>query len=171
MALIVTPGAATADAFISVAYYKGFASARGVAVPSDTLIEAAIRRATQFVSQGYTFAGYRTNRRAQSLAWPRHDVVDREGDAVAFDTIPTEIEQATAVVTQLEIATPGAMAPVVNATRQVKSKGIGSLRKEFFAPGASLAAYRPALLAVDDLLTGLLAVGSSNGLVGEAVRR
>jgi len=171
MALVVTPGSPVADAFITVAYYKAWAAGRGLAVPADQLIEEAIRRATTFISTGFSFAGYRTFRRLQSLAWPRYDVWDREGDYVASDAIPTEIEQATALVTQVEIGNPGAMAPAVDLSRQVKSKGIGTLRKEYFAPGGSLSAYRPAMLAVNDLLSGLMEMGTGNALVGEAVRR
>jgi len=175
MALIVTPGAASADAFVSVADCDTYCEAQGltgwtasVESPADTR-EAAIRRATAYLSSAFNWKGYRTSGRSQSLAWPRADVEDREGNTVPSDEIPVEIIQACCHIAAAEVVTPGIMAPAVDLTARVKSERVGPLAVEYASVPNQAEMARPVLLIVSDLVGGLLA-GGSNPLVGAAVR-
>lgn len=176
MALTVETGAglADADAFVSVADCTTFCEARGLTgwterTSDPDADEAAIRRATAWLSSAFTWKGSRTNGRDQALAWPREDVEDGEGEEVPSDELPVEIVQACCVAAAYERANPGGLTPNVTLTNRVKSKGIGPLRKEYFAAPMSADAVRPVLTQVRDIVSGLLATGS-NGLSGRVVR-
>jgi hypothetical protein len=175
MALVVTPGAADADGFVSVAACETYCAAKGLTdwtsapdSPSDDK-DAAIRRATTYLSTAFAWKGYRTNRRAQALAWPRADVVDGEGEDVREDEIPVEIEQACCELAVLELVEPGILAPTVRLTERVKSESVGPLSTEYFGAPMNAREARPAVLLVREMVAGLVN-SSSNALVGVSVR-
>lgn len=175
MALIVTPGAPDADAFVSLDDCDAYCTAQGLlgwteAARSPTEDdEAAIRRATSWLSNSLTWKGAKTNGRAQALAWPRVGVIDEEGEDVPSNEVPIEIVQACCIAAAYERTNPGGLTPTVNLSNQVKSKGVGPLRKEYFAPAMSAEAAKPILTRVTDLVSGLVAGGTSS-IVGRAVR-
>src|SRR4051812_4464605 len=83
MSLILEDGTglANADTFASLAAFEAYWDQRGFDYSSydDDAIEAALRRASSYLSNSFSWAGYRVKGRAQALAWPRFDVVDSEG--------------------------------------------------------------------------------------------
>lgn len=175
MTLVPTPGASNADAFVSLADCDAFCVARGLSdwtgsteSPSDDR-EAAIRRATAYLSTAYGWKGYKANGRSQALAWPRSEATDGEGETLADDEIPVEIVQACCFIAAAEVANPGVMTPNVNLSERVKSEGIGSMRVEYVSLPNQAELSRPVVLAVQDLVSGLIS-GSSNPLVGSAFR-
>lgn len=177
MALTVEDGTglADADAFVSVADCDTYCAARGLAdwngavsSPSDTK-EAAIRRATAYLSSGFTWKGLRLNGRAQALAWPRTGAEDDENNTVASDEVPVEIVQACCELAGYEIANPGGLTPAVTLTDRVRRESVGPISTEYASTGMSIDAARPVLTLVNDIISGLLS-GGSNSLVGVAVR-
>ena len=175
MALVTTAGAADADAFADVAAVTAFATAYGLtgwttAARSPAADdEAAIRRATTWLSTAFGWKGARTDGRTQALAWPRTDVEDAEGETVASTAIPTEIVKACCYVAAAERANPGVMSPTVDLTARVKRERVGPLEVEYAAIPNAAELARPVLLVVNDLVSGLVAAGT-NSLVGTAVR-
>lgn len=176
MALIVTPGSSTADSFVSVADCDAYATKQGLsdwtaAADSPAEIkESALRRATAFLSsRAFSWKGYRTNGRDQALAWPRADVEDEEGEAVASDAIPVEIVSACCEIAAREVVTPGFCSPDSTLTDRVKSERIGPMAVEYVTAPNNAEAARPVMLKVQDLVGGLID-GSSNPLVGSTVR-
>lgn len=183
MAIVVEDGTGKTDAnaFISIAYFKAYCDARGhdYSAYSDTLIEQGIVRATAFMSDSYKWAGERIKGRSaigggQGLAWPRWDVVDDDGYSVPADSVPDEIERATAEVTRRELATPGAMTPDYNPSLRVKSKNVKagpvSSATEYDMSRTDAGSVRPVLLVVRDLIGPLLATGGGSMIQGTAVR-
>lgn len=175
MALTVTPGSPTADAFVTVAACDTYCASHGLTdwtgaanSPADVK-EAAIRRATAYLSNGFSWKGYRTDGRSQALAWPRLDVEDEEGNEVASDAIPVEIVQACCHIAAAEVATPGVMNPTVDLTARVKRERIGPIETEYASVANQAELARPVLLVVGDLVGGLIAAGT-NALVGTAIR-
>lgn len=176
MALTVETGAglADADAFVSVADCTTFCEARGLngwteRTSDPDADEAAIRRATAWLSSAFTWKGYKLNGRLQALAWPRTDVVDEEDEDVASDEIPAEIVQACCIAAAYERANPGGLTPNVTLTDRVKSEQIGPIRTEYASTSMTADAARPVLTMVLDVVSGLVAVGS-NSLSGRVVR-
>lgn len=176
MTLTVTPGASDADSFVSVADCDAYCEARGLSdwtgaadSPADVK-EAALRRATAFLSQAFGWKGARTNGREQALAWPRTGVEDAEGETVSDDEIPVEIVQATCEVAAREVVTPGFTSPDVTLTERIKSERIGPMSVEYQTAPLMAEAARPVMTRVRDLVAGLVS-GSANPLVGETVRR
>tara|TARA_R110002051_G_scaffold230715_1_gene292709 strand:+ start:228 stop:758 length:531 start_codon:yes stop_codon:yes gene_type:complete len=175
MTLTATPGSATADAFVTVADCDTYCTAHGLtdwtgatASPADDK-EAAIRRATAYLSNAFSWKGWKTNARAQALAWPRIGVEDEEGNTVASDAIPVEIVQACCHIAAAEAATPGVMNPTVDLTARVKREKVGPLETEYASVANQAELSRPVLLVIGDLVGGLIAAGT-NSLVGSAIR-
>lgn len=170
MALIVTPGDADADAMISRAYFQDYCAARGYDLADfdeDTEIDPAIRRGSTGLGSGCAWKGQKLNGRSQAQAWPRSGVTDAEGLTVDPETIPPEIEQATAESSWYEL-TVGPLAPSVAMAGQIKREKTDVLETEYF--GATTAdASRPVLLLVQDIVAGLVSVTTSS-LAGSAVR-
>lgn len=174
MAFVVEDGTGLADAnaFASVAYVDAYHNEGGNATwtGTDALKEAAIIRATRYLSNAYAWQGTRRKNRNQALAWPRTDVADNEGFAVPFDAVPTEIQQATAEIALRELATPGAMTPDYTPSDRVKSEKVGSIAVEYDLSRTDAESVRPVLLVVRDLIGPLLATGGGSIVQGSAVR-
>lgn len=175
MALDTTIGGASADAFVTVAGCEAYCANRGLTEwtsqpdsPADAK-EAAIRRATDYLSRSYTWKGYKAAGRLQALAWPRSDVTDGEGQAVGSDVIPVEVINACCEIAARELTTPGYASPDVVLTDRVKRETIGPITTEYASTTMSAQAARPVMLKVDDMVSGLVS-GSSNMLAGSARR-
>lgn len=165
-------GKANAEAFVSVADCTTYCAARGLSAWQSGYAEtheAAIRRATSWLSTAFTWKGYRANGRSQALAWPRADAEDGEGEAIPADEVPVEIVQACCEAAVYELANPGALSPTVTLTDRIRSEQVGSLRVEYQAAPTTADAARPVLLKVRELVGGLVAAGS-NSLVGRTLR-
>lgn len=177
MALNVETGAgsSTSDSYASLADAAEYASARGLtfAITGDdeALAEQALRRATTWLD-GYTLSrlpGLRTNLRDQALQWPRVGVVDREGNAIESDEIPTEIINACIEAAVREKASPGSLSPDVTPGQIAKRERVeGVIDVEYFGTG-SIAGQKPVATVIDDILASLLGPRSS-GLFGRTVR-
>ena len=167
MPLIVTPGSATADAYVSVEDCDAYCTARrltdwtGTADSPPDLKESAIRRATAYLNNAFGWKGTATNGRNQALAWPRVDVLDPDGYTVDSDAIPREIVQACCEIAAREASTPGYMNPDVVLTDRIRSETIGPISTTYADSGASITAARPVLLLVRDLVAGLVTGGGS----------
>lgn len=170
-------GLTNADAFVSLAGFKAHCDARGTdySAYSDAKLEQAIVRATDFLSESHSWKGYKVNARGasggeQSLAWPRYGVTDGGGYAVASTSVPWEIERATYEVAAAEMANPGTMQPVYIGSERVRREKIGPIETEYDVSDTSAQAARPVLLAVRDLIGGLLESGGGSWLAGESYR-
>ncbi len=179
MALTVENGTGLpgADAFISVEYFEAYCAARGhsLSTSTDTLKEQAIVRASAFLSDSYSWAGWIVSGRGsnggkQGLAWPRSGVVDDEGYAIPSDEVPDEVQRATAEITRRELVTPGAMTPDYTPSTRVKSEKVGALAVEYDLSRVDAESVRPVLLVVRDLIGPLLDQTGGSRLSGEAVR-
>jgi hypothetical protein len=76
-------GLANADAYAAIATVNTYATARALTAwtGADAVKEAAIREATVYLDTSYAWKGS-IESDAQSLAWPREGVFDREGREV-----------------------------------------------------------------------------------------
>ena len=172
MPLITTAGSATADSYASLATALTYHAAMGNAAwaaSTDTLREPALRRATLWTDATYRnrWTGYRVNRRAQALDWPRFGVADWEGNAVDSATIPLEVVNATCEAALRELVTPGSLAPDYVASGQVASAAAGPVSVTFKTASGS-ATVQPILTVVDGILARLL--GQRSRSVVELVR-
>lgn len=171
MTLTATAGSSSADAFVTLAAFKTYCDAKGYdysAYDDDTQIEPAIRRGTTHLSVKFTWKGYRTNGRSQSLAWPRTAVYDAEGEEVDSTTIPQEVVDATCEAAWYELST-GSLNPAVVLTDRVKSEQVGALRTEYVDVPAAASSAAPILPLLKSIVSGLTLAGSG-GLSARAVR-
>ena len=124
----------------------------------DAAIEAAIIRATFYISESFQWAGYKrwgrrtSNSRFQALAWPRYGAYDDEGLPIDNDEIPREIVWATIEVALYELENPGGLQPTYTATDRVMEEQAGSVRVKYDVSQKNEYAARPVLLSVQDLI-------------------
>lgn len=175
MAITVEDGSVVsgADAFVSVATADNYHTNHGNTDWANALNadkEIAIRRATTFLSSAYSWAGDKVGGRAQSLAWPRTDVYDREGDLVANDEVPQEVVNATCELALRELVTPGTLTPDIVLADKVKREKADDIEVEYANTATSASASIPMISAVNNLISGLLATGSGSGLAGASSR-
>lgn len=87
--------AAGANAYIDTDWFKAYHDARGNAYAgTDTELEQAIIRATDYLDQRFTFVGKRRLGRDQTTEWPRTSAWDR--DRRYINDVPEEVKEATA---------------------------------------------------------------------------
>lgn len=177
MALTVETGAGLpdADALISVVDASAYHAGRGNAAWSSDIYddegrERAIRRATAFLSNSFTWAGIRSKNRNQALAWPRSGVVDQEGNGIKADEIPIEIADACAEIALRELVSPGAMNPDFTSSELVKREKVGQIEVEYALSSTNADAQRPVLLVVRDMISQFLKAGAGKSIVGTSVR-
>jgi hypothetical protein len=165
-------GLADADALVSLAECDAYHAARGAAAwtGDDADKESAIRRATAHLSRSITWTGVRTHGRDQALAWPRAGVVDGEGWGIASDEIPGEIKDACCELALIELATPGALSPVVTPSKAVKRRVIGPIETEYANPLAGVNESRPESAAVMALIRPFTCSGGQSSVAGRLYR-
>jgi len=174
MALTVETGAGLedADSFVSVDMFKAYQGKIGNDLTdySDDLIEQALRRSSSFLSNSFTWQGFRTHGRDQALSWPRSGAVDQEGWGIKSDEIPTEIINAVCEVGWREVEDPGSMNPDFKATELIKSEKIGPMSTEYALSDTSPDALRPVLTIVRDMVSQFLATGAGSSISGSSYR-
>lgn len=171
-------GLANANALASLTYCNTYHSDRGTSTwtGDDADKEAAIVRATAYLSEKYDWMGYRLKGRqdsegAQALAWPRQGVIDQEGIYVNTDEIPIEVQKATAELALYELVNPGALDPTYTASGVIKSVKAGPVSVTFENDQTHSGSIRPVLLRVNDLIGQFLKTSSSgNRLSGTSIR-
>lgn len=160
--LIVEDGTGRSDAntLVSLADAKDYWDGRGISYSAytDDVLSAALVRACAFLANAFRWQGLKVNMRLQTMPWPRFDTFDRDGWAVLHNEIPREVVAAACEIALYEAATPGAMAPAVVLSGQVKAEQVGPIRTEYSNLFSAASDTRPVLVFVNDLLSPFLAV-------------
>ncbi len=164
MSLVVETGSgsATGESYASLAVANAYALDHGltfaIAGGDAALAEQALRRATVWLD-GYVLPrvmGLRTHARNQALAWPRINVVDREGYLIQPDEIPVQIVNACCEAAIREKAAPGTLSPDVTLAEKVKRLKAGSVEIEYSGSTGGPGDLRPIATVIDDILAPLL---------------
>lgn len=166
MAIVVEDGTGKADSesYISVADASAYFTARGNttwgAITTDALREAALRKATDYMTAIYRtrWQGWRTTPTVQALCWPRSGVTI-ERVYVDNQSVPTAIKNACA-----ELALKAASADLlVDVSPAVLSETVGSISVTYDRSAAKQTQYA----AIDGILLPYLKSGGgvSIGLV------
>lgn len=165
-------GLSNADAFVSLGEFQAACESYGRddSPYSEEEVEQAIRRATDFLSNSFSWQAFRTHGRDQALAWPRSGAVDYEGYGIDSDEIPPEIVKACVELAWQELQDPYSLNPVHTEATTVKSETVGAISVEYALSDTSPDAQRPILLAVRDLVSQFLSKGSGNMLAGSSFR-
>ena len=146
-------GKSDADSFVSLAFADAFFSDfGGTWTYTDAQKEAALRRATAWLSSAFRWKGDRTHGRDQALAWPRSGVQDIDCEAVDDDIVPPEVQRATCRAAAVEAANPYSLTPELGRLA-IKEK-VGPIEVMYADSDKSEA--RPKLTAVYDDIRGLI---------------
>lgn len=152
----------------ALAYHADRGNAAWAAAATDALRTAALVRGTMFIdSHRGRFPGYKVDRRAQVLEWPRFDAYDAAGVHIASTSVPPEIEQATYEAALRELTSPGSLAPDLTPGVRRKKVKAGTVEVETEYAGGGLTAAK-SYSVIEGILSGLL--GARSFFTGTAVR-
>lgn len=124
--------------------------------------EAALRRATLWLSAYYRWRGTAVNGRAQALAWPRSGARDEQGNPVEDDAVPVEVVRATVFAAIAEAQAPGALTPTITPNQMAVMEKVGPITIQYRKgnrPANDMSGIddgRPVLSAVYDQVRGLI---------------
>ncbi|CAG2088035.1 DnaT-like ssDNA-binding protein [Xanthomonas arboricola] len=135
---------------------------------SEEARRASLVRGTDYIDGRYRvllsqgrwqsmFPGVRTEGRGQPNEWPRTGAVDYDGNLIAADAVPIEVEHAAYEAALRELIEPGSLSPDYVASAQVTREKVGPIEVSY---GASTAAgstpNRPVIPGIDEILAPLL---------------
>lgn len=159
-----------ADYYGTVAGADAYHQERGNAAwtGSDEAKAAALTRASAYIDGlgaqlpvtqcVLVFPGKKVGGRGQALQWPRTGAIDREGDPIDPNSVPTEVEQATYESALRELVKPGSLNPDYIASMAVKSATVGPLKTEFFGPAeGDDQPNKPYVGIISDILAPIMA--------------
>ena len=153
-----------ANALASLTDAKAYWDGRGLPYAgfTDDALSGAIVRASALLGTAYRWRGDKVNGRAQTMPFPRTELIDADGNDVASDEVPREIVAACCELALIEAATPGAMNPTVVLADKVSSEQVGSIRVEYANAFMSAESSRPVLTIVSDLIDPFLDRGTGD---------
>lgn len=136
---------------------------------SDELKTAALVRASAYIDGRYRwrlssgrwvsmFRGVKTGARAQELEWPRTGATDYEGEEIATDEIPREVEYATYEAALRELVEPGSLSPDYTSASQVTKEKVGPIEVQYAESKATdnMTPNRPVIPEIDEILAPLV---------------
>lgn len=135
--------------------------------------EAALQRGTDYCDQRYReklksgrwvsmFPGSKANGRSQDREWPRTDATDYEGNDIADDEVPEEVEHAAYEAALLEGEDPGSLSPQYVASEQAKREKVGPVEVEYadtskmHLPQGVETPNRPIVPVIDEIIAPVL---------------
>ncbi|HYE46226.1 MAG TPA: DnaT-like ssDNA-binding protein [Caulobacter sp.] len=161
------------------ATFDAWLASNGYSLPPGAPATAVLRqRGSTYLDglYGSRYTGAPTGGYAQERAWPRTGAT-AYSMAIPDNVIPTPIIHASYAAALQEAKTPGSLAPVVTAGRQIKREKVeGAVEREYFQGGDDATAnavpvlaevaglVAPYLLPEDNGGVGLWAVGQPAGL-------
>lgn len=159
MALVVEDGTGltNANSYISVADADTYHSDRahtdwGAASAGDK--ESALINATQYIDGKYRtrWRGWRGHEN-QRLAWPRYNVVDSDGWSVDWDSVPVNVQYATAEAALLIIQGED-LSPSLERGGRVVSESVGPISTTYDAGAPAVTVYLQIQRLLGDLING-----------------
>lgn len=164
-------GLAGADSFVSVDDADAYHAGRRTEWHTYSLDEreAALRRASAWLTYHVPWKGLPARGRGQALSWPRTGVTDANDYAVSESEVPAEVITATMELAIREIAEPGMLVPDFTSSERVVMEQIGPLRTEYATGTGSGWDSQPTVPAVQALIAGL--VRSESGRISGRVHR
>ena len=166
MTLIIEDGSGilTADSFVSVeeadTYHADFGNAAWAGANASK--EAALRRATAYISTGFNYHGLPANGRNQALAWPRSGIVLQDGSDLPNDAIPAEVKIATFEAALFESQTPNGLNKVVDLSQRLIRQKIDVLEFEYADLPVNAEASKPVLTKVENVLSAFISGSASS---------
>lgn len=129
--------------------------------------EAALVRGSDYVDGRYRtrlksgrwvslFSGVKTDGRSQAREWPRSGATDYEGNEIADDVVPVEVEYAAYESALREAATPGSLSPDFTPSTQVTQETVGPITVKYADGGDSETPNRPVIPAIDEIIAPVL---------------
>ena len=90
-------GLATATSYATTAAFQQYWENRGIDMSTQTTpdMQAWLNVATSYIDLNYRFFGAKTTPDTQALEWPRENVLDRDGNEIDDDVLPTDVTNAT----------------------------------------------------------------------------
>ncbi|KOB03645.1 hypothetical protein AE921_03015 [Xanthomonas arboricola] len=138
------------------------------AAGSEEARTASLVRGTDYIDGRYRvlllsgrwqsmFPGVRTDGRGQPNEWPRTGAVDYDGNPIAADAVPIEVEYAAYEAALRELARPGSLSPDFVASALAIRKKVGPIEVAYSDKSADGGVpNRPVISVIDEILAPLI---------------
>lgn len=139
--------------------FDGWLTANGYALPDGAPDKGVLReRASIYIDglYGSRFSGRPTGGAAQEREWPRVGAVDRYGNALASDAVPSRVEQATYQAAFLEATTKGGLSATYTPGTQKVLTEVKGIKWTVTGDASKDGAMVPVSTAVEAILAPLL---------------
>jgi hypothetical protein len=134
MAFVVEDGTGLSNStsYASVAFFRAFNTDRGrdTMASSDSVVQAALVVASDFLDGKYDFVGFRSLA-SQAMQWPRVDAYYFDGEPAQL--VPDEVAEAVSELAYYHLTTPIAPNPSYGTTGGVikrKREKVGPIEEE-----------------------------------------
>lgn len=153
--------------------FKAYWLARGnnQAATDDDDVEVALLIGSEFIDRSYRsqWQGLKVGQREQIRDWPRSGVIDRDGNSVASDVPPVELENATYEAALRQLTTPGIFFKDYTPSKYKSVSITGALSVEYAIGGAWAFQTQTPMIGV--ILEPLLSCGyGGSSLSGPSTR-
>lgn len=154
-------GLSTANSYLSVADFKAYHDDRGndYSASSDTEIEQALVKSSDYIDTRYVFIGVRLNA-SQSMEWPRSNAYYLDGRPASG--VPAEVQEATAEYAFRALTATLAPDPVYDASGfmlESSSDEVGPIKTSRTYSSNQTPVLFPVYPAVDNRLRELIVNG------------
>ncbi|RFF46181.1 DnaT-like ssDNA-binding protein [Xanthomonas campestris] len=138
------------------------------AAGSEEARTASLVRGTDYIDGRYRvllssgrwqsmFPGVRTEGRGQPNEWPRTGAVDYDGNPIAADAVPIEVEHAAYEAALRELARPGSLSPDFVASTLAIRKKVGPIEVAYSDKSVdSGVPNRPIISVIDEIIAPLI---------------
>lgn len=146
--------------------FNSWLTSNGYSLPSGAPSEAVLReRGSVYLDGTYAgrFPGTPTNGAAQEREWPRTDATDRYGNALASNTVPQRVINASYQAAYLEATSPGIFATTYTPGNNKVLTAVDTIK--WTVVGDASDGMTPISTAIEGILYPLLTIENLPGIV------
>lgn len=139
--------------------FAAWLTANGLTLPGGAPTAAVLRQQGSLYvdgTYGLRFPGSPVGGAGQDREWPRTGASDRYGTAIADNTVPQRVIDASYMAAYQLAVAPGSLSVVVDPSKRVKRQKVDTIEREFFELGDVSAAAAPVMSAIEGMLAPLL---------------
>lgn len=137
--------------------FADYAEANGLDVPAGTVAAARLRGSVYLDGHYYDrFPGEPTGGIDQERSWPRKRAVDRFGNSIPEESVPTRVVSASYEAALVELRTMGFFSKIFTESEKKVLTKVQSLSWTYIGKNKDNRSSSPTLTVIDNILSPIL---------------